>query len=136
MNLAIKISFRLSAASTACKAGRPWAACFLAARLPPWVSPSPWAKSEHLLARPHIPSWESLPTSGSRSQQRNWLWNYLGPFPQAAEGFGMAVGGRTRERGRARALPREVRQGVLNWCLFNLTAGTRCHRKGPLMEMG
>lgn len=30
MNLAIKISFRLSVASTACKAGRPWAACLLA----------------------------------------------------------------------------------------------------------
>lgn len=30
MNLAIKISFRLSVASTACKAGRPCAACFLA----------------------------------------------------------------------------------------------------------
>lgn len=34
MNLAIKISFRLSAASTACKAGRPWAACFLAGPSP------------------------------------------------------------------------------------------------------
>lgn len=26
-------------------------------------------------------------------KKRNWLWNYLGPFPQAAEGAGKAVGG-------------------------------------------
>lgn len=136
MNLAIKISLRLFAASTACKAVRPEQPAFWQSPLTPWVSPSPWAKSQHLLARPHIPSWESLPTSGSRSQKRNWLWNYLGPFPQAAEGFGRQWEGRVRERGRARALPREVLWGVLYWCLFNPAAGTRCHRKGPLMEMG
>lgn len=93
MNLAIKISFRLSAASTACKAGRPSAACFLAGLSPSLGFPislgqirTPVGQTPHPVVGIASYQWFQI-------SKRNWLWNYLGPFPQAAEGFGKAVRG-------------------------------------------
>lgn len=130
MNLAIKISFRLSAASTACKAGRPWAACILAA-------PSHSLGFPISLGQIRTPVGQTPhPIVGIASYQ----WFQVSKTQLVVELFRTIPTGCRRlweaARGRARAFPREVRQGVLNWCLFNPAAGTRCHGKGPFMEMG
>lgn len=109
MNLAIKISLRLFAASTPCKAGGAGAGCLLAARLglpgvprrPPPEPSTCW--------QPPAPPWESPPARASRSRRRGAL---SGRSHRLRHAFGK----------------RGIYPGTLNWCLSDLAAGTRCPR--------
>lgn len=83
MNLAIKISLRLFAASTPCKAGGAGAGCLLAARLSLPGFPRRPPPEPSTCWQPPAPSWESPPARASRSRRRGLASGYLGPFPPA-----------------------------------------------------
>lgn len=83
MNLAIKISLRLFAASTPCKAGGAGAGCLLAARLSLPGFPRRPPPEPSTCWQPPAPSWESPPARASRSRRRGLSSGYLGPFPPA-----------------------------------------------------
>ena len=86
---------------------------------------------------PTSPSWESLPPGGSRSQKTQLVVELFRTIPTGCRRLWEGMGGEGEgEREGKGASQRGSRQGVLNWCLFNPAAGTRCHRKGPIMEIG
>lgn len=60
------------------------------------------------------------------------MWNYLGPFPQAAEGFGKAVGGEGEGEREGKGLfperfAREYSTGVCSTPQLVLSAKAKAH---------
>lgn len=94
MNLAIKISLQLSAASTACKAGRPRAACILAAPVSlPGFPHLPGPNPNTCWPDPTSLSWESLPPGGSRSQKTQLVVELFRTIPTGCRRLWEAMGG-------------------------------------------